>query len=211
MLFAAYYFYKKLHTKNKIIQYQKQEILHNNRNNIQQLISIFSMQSENTENKALLIANQERLYTLNLLNRLLYENSETNAVSMETYVNELGNAKQISSGNVVDIKIYCPNITLSPNIMKDIGLIINELTTNSIKYAFTNIAKPIITIDVKQEAKVIKILIADNGNGLPDDFDINNNRKSFGLDFVKDLVEQHYGSIIAYNKEGAIFEISLKS
>ncbi len=203
------FFYKQF-KRNKIVQKQKQEILHNNRNNIQQLISIFSRQSETDAIKENSIANQERLYTLNLLNKLLYENGESNQANVNDYLTQLGAAKEISSGKEVAIQINAPSITLQSNLLKDIGLIINELTTNSIKYAFAKVKNPLIKIDVTQNEKSIHLTIADNGNGLPANFNLNKQRNSFGLDFVKDLVEQHYGSIKTFNNSGACFEIELK-
>jgi two-component sensor histidine kinase len=204
------YFYNRIKKQKTQIQHQRQEILHNNRNNIQQLISIFSRQSETVALKENSIANQERLYTLNLLNKLLYENGQSNNANVKDYLLQLGEAKEISSGAVVSIQINTPSITLKSNLLKDIGLIINELTTNSIKYAFAGIEKPLIKINVEEHFNFLKLTIADNGNGLPTGFDISTEKTSFGLDFVKDLVEQHHGKIKAYNKEGAIFEIELK-
>jgi two-component system, sensor histidine kinase PdtaS len=204
------YFYNRIKKQKAQIQHQRQEILHNNRNNIQQLISIFSRQSETVALKENSIANQERLYTLNLLNKLLYENGQSNNANLKDYLVQLGEAKEISSGAVVSIQINTASITLKSNLLKDIGLIINELTTNSIKYAFVGIEKPLIKINVEEQSSILKLVIADNGNGLPTGFDINTEKTSFGLDFVKDLVEQHHGKIKAYNKEGAVFEIELK-
>ena len=204
------YFYNRIKKQKAQIQNQRQEILHNNRNNIQQLISIFSRQAETEGLKENSIANQERLFTLNLLNKLLYENGQSNNANVKDYLQQLGEAKEISSGAVVSIQINTPSITLKSNLLKDIGLIINELTTNSIKYAFVGIEKPLIKINVTELHDILKLVVTDNGNGLPGGFDINAEKTSFGLDFVKDLIEQHHGKIKAYNNEGAVFEIELK-
>lgn len=203
--------YRRIKKQKSQIESQKREIIHNNRNNIQQLISIFSRQAENSNLKESSIANQERLYTLNLLNKLLYENGEANNANVKDYLLQLGEAKKISAGHEVNIQISTPSIVLKSNLLKDIGLIINELTTNSIKHAFANTPNPLIKIDLQQTDNYINITVSDNGCGLPEDFNIEDNRNSFGIDFVKDLAAQHHGTIKAGNKEGAVFAIRLKT
>lgn len=144
------FFYNRIKKQKAQIQRQKQEILHNNRNNIQQLISIFSRQAEDETLKENALANQERLFTLNLLNKLLYENGESNQANIKDYLNQLCQAKQISAGNTVQLNVSTPSILLNSNLLKDIGLIVNELTTNSIKYSSNN-TNPLIIIDVTSD------------------------------------------------------------
>lgn len=209
--FILGWLYKRIRKQNKQIEIQKQEILHNNRNNIQQLISIFNRQSETEGLKENSLANQERLYTLNLLNKLLYESGENNHADIKEYLTQLSSAKEIGSGKSVKIKLNTPSIKLKSNLLKDIGLIVNELTTNAIKYAFKNNKNPLIAINVNcDDIQNIKLQISDNGKGLPDGFNLQEQRKSFGLEFVNDLVAQHHGTIKAYNNGGSCFDISLK-
>ncbi len=209
--FILGWLYKRIRRQKKQIEIQKQEILHNNRNNIQQLISIFNRQSETEGLKENSLANQERLYTLSVLNKLLYESGENNKADLKEYLTQLSSAKEIGSGKLVKIKLDTPNIKLKSNLLKDIGLIVNELTTNAIKYAFKNNKNPLIAIKVNyDDAQNIKLQITDNGNGLPEGFDLLQERKSFGLEFVNDLVTQHHGTIKAYNNNGTCFDISLK-
>ena len=202
-------FYKKIRKQNKQIQTQKYEILHNNKNSIQQLISIFSLQAHK-ENNGNAKENQERLYALNLLNKFLYENEAQNQANVKPYLTELCEAKRISSGTPIAIHVNAPSLVLKSNILKDIGLIVNELTTNTLKYGVNNIINPVIDILLaKNDDETLLLKINDNGNGFSKDFDLNQSRKSFGLDFVCDLVEQHHGSIKAYNNNGACFEMKL--
>jgi two-component system, sensor histidine kinase PdtaS len=209
--FILGWLYKRIRRQKKQIEIQKQEILHNNRNNIQQLISIFNRQSETEGLKENSLANQERLYTLNLLNKLLYENGENNHADIKEYLTQLSSAKEIGSGKTVKIVVNTPNIKLKSNLLKDIGLIVNELTTNSIKYAFQNILNPNIEITVNnQNEQYLNLQIKDNGSGLPDGFNLQQQRNSFGLEFVNDLVTQHHGTIKAYNNNGSCFDINLK-
>lgn len=203
--------YKRIQRQNKQIQAQKQEILHNSRNNIQQLISIFSRQAETEALKENSIANQERLYTLNLLNKLLYEKGEDNQADIKEYLTQLSTAKEIGCVNAVKINVETPHLKLKSNLLKDIGLIVNELTTNAIKYAFPGISNPSIAITVNMaDDQQLKLQVKDNGKGLPENFNLNQQRSSFGLEFVNDLVAQHRGTINTYNNNGTCFDISLR-
>jgi two-component sensor histidine kinase len=200
----------RIRNQKRLIELQKQEILHNNRNNIQLLVSIFERQSETESNKDTAKENQERLVTLNILNRLLYENQSENQAKLSTYLQRIAEAKAITCKIPIEIKFNEQELVLNSVLLKDIGLIINELISNSVKHAFDTINKPSIKIIINAvEKNMLQINYNDFGKGLPLNFDINANYKSFGLEFIKDLVAQHHGSIIAQNIDGANFVINL--
>ncbi|MBS1776890.1 MAG: tetratricopeptide repeat protein [Bacteroidetes bacterium] len=204
--------YVRIRKQKAVIAKQKDEILHNNRNNIQQLISIMGRQGEEEGYKDKATANQERLFTLSLLNKLLYESSSAEAATLERYLEKLCEAKQISYNIPIALHIKNAPLTVKSNYWKSIGLIINELTTNAGKYAFDTTGKE-STIDITVEQvseKHLRIFFNDNGKGLPENFDILASRQSFGLSFIHDLVKQHHGAIKAYNDNGACFEITLE-
>lgn len=113
--------------------------------------------------------------------------------------------------NAVKINVETPHLKLKSNLLKDIGLIVNELTTNAIKYAFPGISNPSIAITVNMaDDQQLKLQVKDNGKGLPENFNLNQQRSSFGLEFVNDLVAQHRGTINTYNNNGTCFDISLR-
>ncbi|MFT3846723.1 MAG: histidine kinase dimerization/phosphoacceptor domain -containing protein [Lacibacter sp.] len=204
--------YRRIKKQKMQIETQNREILHNNKNNLQQLISVFSMQAQNPLLKENSLENQERLHTLNLLNQMLYENSTTDQVSLKKYLEKLAESKKISTGNTIKITVSAPDIYIKSNIIKDIGLIANEQMTNSLKYAFSNTNDPHISVDAEpvSEGKYLLLKVKDNGKGLPDNFEIDSKRDSFGLEFMSDLIEQRHGQLKAYNEGGAVFESVLK-
>ena len=202
--------YRRIRKQKAIIAQQKQEILHNNRNSIQQLISIFGRQGEEEGYREKAEANQERLFTLNLLNGLLYENKGAKQLDLQTYLQKLCDAKQISYNMPISLKAQ--SMAVKADLLKDVGLIVNELTTNAGKYGAADAGTP-GSVDIAVERTTdqrLKITFRDKGKGLPDDFSLLAARQSFGLSFVQDLVQQHHGEIKAYNDHGACFEITLK-
>jgi len=91
-----------------------------------------------------------------------------------------------------------------------LGLIINELITNSYKYAFvdktSNASTIAITFHQVENSPKFLLTITDNGVGIPSSFDIENTT-SFGLQLVYDLVEQLNGTIRTNSKQGTSLEI----
>ena len=86
------------------------------------------------------------------------------------------------------------------------GLIINELISNALKYAFKGVTKAKLTVQVKVSGEKLKIVIADNGKGLPGNIDFRNT-ESLGLQLVVTLVEQINGKIGLESKKGTKFTI----
>ena len=85
--------------------------------------------------------------------------------------------------------------------MVPIGIIVNELLTNIIKYAFVDRASGSIEIIVKENQGKVSLTLQDNGRGLPEGFDISES-KGFGLMLVKVLSEQLDGSFTIENSNG---------
>ena len=203
-LILSFLFYK-IRKQKKLIEFQKQEIFHNNSNSLKQLINIFKNQPI-TENNT--TENQERMEALSLLNRMLYENGGQTTANINDYLPALCNVKKITTDNKIDIQVTSSNITLGFNQLKDIGLIVNELTMNAIKYAFTGVEKPLIKINVSEKENYIHLIVHDNGQGIRSN--TLENSKGFGLKFVQLLVKQYDGTINTSNENGAKFDITLK-
>jgi two-component sensor histidine kinase len=197
------FLYKRVRKQKKLIEFQKQEIFHNNSNSLKQLINIFKNQTTTNSNT---IENQERMEALSLLNRMLYENGGQTTANINDYLPALCNVKKITTDNKIDIQVTSSSINLGFNQLKDIGLIVNELTMNAIKYAFNGVEKPLIKITVTEKENYIYLNVHDNGKGLP----MNQNTNGFGLKFVQLLVKQYDGTLQMSNQDGAKFEITLK-
>ena len=88
------------------------------------------------------------------------------------------------------------------------GLIITELVTNSIKYAFLK-NEGVITVEFTREADKLKLTVSDNGIGLPEHL-LHEKSNSLGLLLVDMLVNQLEGELKVYNSNGTTFEIIFK-
>ncbi len=196
-----------LEDSNKTISKQKSEILHFQKNANQLLYSMFNRQAENELQKDNVKANKERVFAMSLLHALLYEKQD-NILSLKEYLEKLCEAKATQDEIEIECKVK-NEIPLRAEYLKDIGIIVNELITNSIKYAFTDSKEKRIVVFAEKPNGSIYLKVSDNGIGVPENIINKEYQNSFGLDYVSDLVEQHKGTITTYNKQGANFDITL--
>ena len=205
-LVLSFQFYK-IHKQNKLIQIQKQEILHNNSNSLRNLKNILINQTSTSSNS---LENQQRIEAIDVLNRMLYENGGQTTANINDYLPALCNVKKITTDNKVDIQVTSTNITLGFNQLKDIGQIVNELTMNAIKYAFDGVENPTIKINVFEKDNSIMLNIHDNGKGFNKAMLENENNKGFGLKYVNILVKQNNGTIDIDTEKGTLIAIKIK-
>lgn len=190
------------------------EIHHRVKNNMQVVSSLLSLQIEKVENKtakSILQDGRSRVDSIALIHKYLYENVDINKIKIDQYLATL--VEQIkfvlqNKDNInikIDLDIEAVNFDLDTTI--PIGLIINELVSNSYKYAFPNNEGTIKIKIKKQHLNKFDLLISDNGIGLPPDYRTKRN-ESLGLELVEMLAEQIEASIDIDNIDGAHFKFS---
>lgn len=212
---------KQLSDKNKIIEealHEKEllikEVHHRVKNNFQIVASLLELQTKGIEDeKALELANEgkNRVKSMALIHQELYK-EESGLINFDDYIKLL--IKELSSmyaaTNKVVTSIASKDIKLDVDTAIPLGLIINEIITNSYKYAFKddkNNSLAIVIEKIKEDD--YKLVIEDNGPGLAKNFDIKK-AKSLGLRLVNRLVKQLHGTLKQTNTKGAKFEIYFK-
>lgn len=213
---------KQIETRNDIINKSLvekdllvKEVHHRVKNNLQIISSLMKLQSAKSTNEEVrdsLGEAQERINSMALLHQLLYRNNQMSSILFNEYLEGL--ISQISSSFALTKK----NISIKTNFMEleldldtaiPLGLITNELLSNAYKHAF-NGQEGTITIELSKLVKnTYQLKIADNGAGLPANFDLHSN-ESLGLDIVCILSEQINAELKIYNDNGANFEIIFK-
>ncbi|QNM85430.1 sensor histidine kinase [Polaribacter pectinis] len=212
---------KELSEKNKLVEQtlKEKELLvkevhHRVKNNFQIVSSLLELQSRGIEDeKALELANEgkNRVKSMALIHQKLYQN-ESGLVDFDEYIKLL--IKELSSlyasENKINTSISSEGMMFDVDTAIPLGLIINEIITNSYKYAFRNNKENNLSISInKEKSNDYKLTIEDNGPGLSDNFDVKK-AKSLGLRLINRLVKQLHGSLKQTNKEGAKFEILFK-
>ncbi|MGB0430026.1 MAG: tetratricopeptide repeat-containing sensor histidine kinase [Bacteroidia bacterium] len=211
----------KLVAQNNTIQKQNnekelllKEIHHRVKNNLQVISSLLELQSKkvsDTESEVFK-EGQSRVRAMALIHEELYQNENNlGEVDFKTYTAKL--SRQIQSlfpgKESVSIMIDGPSLKLDIDTAIPLGLIINELVTNSFKYGLDE--KGQLSIVFKEMEKGnYSVSVSDNGQGLAEDFDYKKS-KSLGLRLVNRLTKQLYGKVEYSNNEKSIFEINFKN
>ncbi len=190
------------------------EVHHRVKNNFQIVSSLLELQTKGIEDeKALELANEgkNRVKSMALIHQKLYQN-ESGLIDFDEYIRLL--IKELSSlyssNNNVKTSISSENMMFDVDTAIPLGLIINEIITNSYKYAFKNDKENNLSILIqKDKDNDYKLVIEDNGPGLSKSLDVKK-AKSLGLRLVNRLVKQLHGTLNQTNDSGARFEIYFK-
>jgi PAS domain S-box-containing protein len=194
------------------------EIHHRVKNNMQIISSLLMLQSQNIEDKKykdMFIDSQTRIYSMALIHEKLYQSESIAQINLKEYidgiVSNIFESYRVKGNTKIDINIE--NIPLKIDYAVPCGLIINELVTNSLKYAFPDERQGKIQIILKSDYTTnnIQLSISDDGIGIPKELDIRNT-KSLGLHLVTALAErQLHGKIILNRDNGTEFQISFNA
>jgi len=199
------------------------EIHHRVKNNMQIISSLLNLQIRHSADgkiTTVLRHSQNRIRTMALIHEKLYESKDLTHVDCEEYVKDLSKQLMLSYGisrSRIKLNINIKNIYFDVNTAIPCALIINELLSNALKYAFPRLAIIPKThrqhqIDVilrKSKKNLYTLIIKDNGVGIPQHITLNN-LKTLGLQLVKTLVEQLNGTIKLERKGGTKFTIIFK-
>ena len=204
-----------LEKQNKEKEVLLKEVHHRVKNNLQIIVSLLNFQSSETTDEGLLLSIKEmqnRIITMSLVHQRIYENSSFAAVEFKEYVNILfKNNRSLFRGKDVDAKLNnntAENLSIDVDTAIPLGLIINEMLTNSFKHAFpSNVGENELSIVLSLTKNgVFKLVYKDNGQGLPENFEIVNS-STLGIQLIEALASQINGKLKYYNNDGAVFEI----
>ncbi len=190
-----------------------QEIHHRVKNNLQVISSLLDLQSQQLEEQAMLEVfreSQNRVKSMALVHEKLYQSKNFARINFAEYTESLTNflfkAYKLNSGNV-KLELDIDEVNFNIEIAIPCGLIINELVSNALKYAFPNNRSGIIRMVIRSEGNnTYTMIVEDNGVGFPIECDLNK-VKSLGLQLVNVLVKQLKGTLEIDQSWGSKFQI----
>ncbi len=198
-----------VHEKSVLIR----EIDHRVKNNLNILESLISMQIAEAEDPGLKNNLQDvvsRISVMTMVHEKLYQSEIDNRLDSRNYISDLIDklsAMLIPESGKITITKDIISKTLDVQIMISLGLIINEMITNAVKYAFDPDRSGAINIILSRYTEIEYILIVnDNGRGLPAGFSIENSG-GLGVKVIKVLAQQLKGRLEFENKNGASFSV----
>lgn len=190
------------------------EIHHRVKNNLQIIYSLIRLQRRKLKDKnadAVLLDSQNRIKSIALLHEKLYRSQNLSEIDLNQYipglVTSLFSAYQVNSDRI-GLRTQVDNIPLDVDTAILCGLIINELVSNSLKYAFPENKTGIISIEMHlMSPNIVHLTFSDNGIGIKQNID-HVETTSLGLKLVNDLVNQLEGDIVLICEQGTEFRIS---
>lgn len=193
------------------------EIHHRVKNNLQVISSILNLQSSfvyDPKTLSILQESRNRIRSMAIIHENLYRTTNFSSIDFAGYIKNLVinlSALYQREDYKIDIIYDLQQVEISLDQAVPSGLIMNELITNSLKYAFVNkqVKKNQLIISMKEEEGIIYLRVKDNGIGLPANFEIGRT-DTLGLQLVVTLVEQLDASLDYKIDGGTDFLISFE-
>jgi PAS domain S-box-containing protein len=191
------------------------EIHHRVKNNLQVIVSLLGLQTQQiSESEALnvLEESRDRIKAMALIHENLYRERDAAGVNLSAYVKTL--AEQIVSGyslsKNIALSYTADQVAVDLNKAMPIGLILNELLTNSLKYAYDDVSRGILEVSLTKNNDLIELLVRDNGRGPPSD-EIVTHSKRLGWKLVNLLTKQIEANLeILRDRPGTNIRISFR-
>ncbi len=194
-----------------------QEIHHRAKNNMQIISSLLKLQASSSKDKKVENALKEskgRVQAMSLVHETLWDSASMASIDFKSYISKLAKTVFQSYGisrEQVELKIEAENISFRIDQFSHIGLLINELVSNSLKYAFPENRKGEIVIRLgKIDQDEIELTVGDNGLGIPESIDWRNTN-TLGLQLVTTLAEDQLDGTLNLDRvNGTHFNIRFK-
>ncbi|MEJ5284717.1 MAG: histidine kinase dimerization/phosphoacceptor domain -containing protein [Brevinematales bacterium] len=194
---------KSLLKEKEILLKEVHHRIKNNMNTIASLIFLHANKIDNADTKDFLLSLKKRINTMAVLYEKLYNSPSIDRVSIKEYLTTLVGdiISTISEDKKINISFNVQDVFLDTKILFPVGIIVNELITNSIKYAFQNVENCQLDITFKVNKNKAKLIISDNGCGISEEQIQQSN--GFGFELIKLLTSQLNGSFSIENSNGS--------
>ena len=190
------------------------ELNHRTKNNMQVISSLLQLQAaliENDKVRQIFKDTQDRIGAMSLVHEKLYKTENLSGIKLRDYIDDLAHA--LLKGcekkpGLISLKLDIDDMAFPIDTITPCGLIVNELMSNSLKYAFPGDGSGEIRISFHEvpENKV-EFTFSDNGIGIPEDY---NEKKSLGLRLVRRMAAQLDGKLEINSAGGSEFKITFR-
>lgn len=211
-----------LQKQNESIKRQKEEkevllkeIHHRVKNNLQVINSLIRLQCAYTEDKValeLFDECQNRIISMALIHEKMYEAHDLSNINIKEYVGQLAQnlLRSYRLNQNIQLEIDVALESLSLDTLVPLGLLLNEMISNSLKHAFVGRNTGKIYIQLSRNAHgMFELVVGDDGVGLPKDFSFQS-AHTLGIELIVTLTSQLDGKIEQMKTEGTCFKISFK-
>jgi two-component system, sensor histidine kinase PdtaS len=217
LLGLLYYTWRQMKAKQKAqlsAELMMKELHHRVKNNLQTITSIMRLQARNINDPSVslvLSESRSRLEAISMIHQQLYRNEGVQTVNFKQFLEDLIEKLRFAynfNHKPFDVSINLENDYWDVDMAMPLGLIINELLTNSFKYAYSSsqvVIKPHLTININST----ELYYADNGNGLPETFSVDTTN-TFGIQLITSMAHQLMAKYSFGNNDGMYFKLLFK-
>ncbi len=212
---------QELAKKNEIItktlsekDFLMKEIHHRVKNNLQVISSLLSLQSQHLKDAEALKSireSRDRVKSMALIHQNLYEEDRQLFIEVSEYITKLSQSL-FQSYNIEPERILLQTnigkMVFDVDTVTSLGLIINELITNSLKYAFPENRSGKLEVNLNKEQQYLVLQVKDNGVGVPKDFNLSQ-LKSFGYQIIRSFSAKMKAEVNVYNDSGTNFVMKI--
>lgn len=211
--------YKKQRVKSFVIQKQSdelqvlmKEIHHRVKNNLQVISSLLDLQSltiTDSQASEAVKEGKNRVQSMALIHQNLYSDGNLKGIKAKEYIKTLMESLCHSyniTNDKVRVNTRIDDLNLDVDTMIPLGLVLNELVSNSLKYAFKDGRTGELNVVLKESEQKLLLKVSDNGTGYPDGMNIKEAR-SFGLKMVRAFAQKLKARLDIYNDNGAVVEM----
>lgn len=188
------------------------EIHHRVKNNLQIVSSLLNLQSQYIENErfaSIICESKNRISSMALIHEMLYSTKDLSHINVLEYVNKLSQSVcrsyVVDDSNIIFKYAIHKELYLDTDNMIPIGLMLNEMVSNAVKYAFPD-KKGVISIAFSKKENQYFLKVQDNGIGIPNGFD-HSKAKSLGIQLIHILADQLSGELNMDRKKGTKYEL----
>lgn len=205
---------EKIMTSLKEKEVLLQEIHHRVKNNMQIISSLLSLQANHTDREEIaeiLKESRGRVKSMAMIHEKLYQSQNIGKLNMAEYLNNLVRdivRSYSTTSTDISFNVEVENINLNIDTAIPMGLLVNELVSNSVKHAFPN-KKGNISLKLEYVDNNYILHVSDNGIGFPENFNIQES-STLGLKLVKSLAIQLEGDLKIKNNNGTSFVLKFK-
>jgi len=190
------------------------EVHHRIKNDLSVISSLLALQAEDSAHEETAQALDDAARRVGVMRQVyqrLYTGESVERVELRSFAESV--LSDLQSGVIsarVALHVNGERLTTTPRVAVALGIILNELLTNSQKYAFQDDDDQVISVEVERpEPEVLALHVSDRGHGFPEHI-LRGEGYGFGLTVVDALVQQHGGALELSNEDGATARVTLR-
>ncbi len=189
------------------------EVFHRVKNNMNIVTSLLNLKKEISDSQEVKDALEDcrnRVFSMALVHQTIFNNNSIVELNFKAYIESLTTEikNSLGSNKAVDIHLDTELVMLDLSSAIPCGLILNELITNSFKYASSDDALLVISIKMRHHNNTVELEVRDNGKGLPENWQ--QNTHSLGMELISSLSQQIDGAHQFKNDKGLVFKLVFK-